>query len=84
MKHYNSNKFVSGMAGNVAIIGLVAAVAVAGTFMSIFKWNKGAEKAPVKMEQKKEVKPVTNKSDDMKSIEADLEASVSGIDEQNF
>lgn len=84
MKHNKSN----GMAGNVAIIGLVAAVAVAGAFMSIFKWNKSAEKAPVKMEQKadmnKEVKPVTNKNDDIKSIEADLDASVSGIDNQNF
>ncbi|MEK7646196.1 MAG: hypothetical protein AAB381_00680 [Patescibacteria group bacterium] len=31
-----------------------------------------------------EVQPVTNSSDDVSSIEADLNTSITGLDEQNF
>jgi hypothetical protein len=31
-----------------------------------------------------EVQPVTNESDEMSDLEADLDTSVSGLDEQNF
>jgi len=66
------------------IAGLVVILIIIIGTLYMFAARSQAPVIPTEETANTEVQPVTNTSDDVSSLETDLDTSVSGLDSQNF
>jgi|GEM_PF-3874119 len=66
------------------IAGLVVILIIIIGSLYMFASRSQAPVIPTEETANTEVQPVTNTSDDVSSLETDLDTSVSGLDSQNF
>jgi uncharacterized protein YxeA len=69
----------------IAILIIVVILVIAGLYLFAAKINTTDQTTPYEETAgTQSVQPVTSQSDDVQSLEADLDASAEGLDGQNF